>query len=205
MRSFRAENVSDFIKAIIDCEKEQAHDLLTQLSDRYPIVITRDLCLAKQWIRNRARGTERFGLIASSKAQRLKPHAIDIRVAVDPVHWFLNGKEDTRSSYYLEDAATEFQVQGLELDWACVTWDGDLRFTNQGWGFHDFRGSKWCNISSADNRRYLLNAYRVLLTRARQGMVIFVPAGDSGDPTRLPAFYDSTFHFLEEIGIPVLS
>src|SRR5262249_52711486 len=152
-----------------------------------------------------ARGTERFGLVASSKAQRLKPHAVDIRVDVNPVHWFLNGKEDTRSSYYLEDAATEFQVQGLELDWACVTWDGDLRFTGSTWSFHDFRGDRWCNVASGENRRYLRNAYRVLLTRARQGMVIFVPPGDASDPTRSPDFYDPTFKYLRHLGIPALS
>ena len=204
MRSFRAENVSAFVKALLDCEKQKAHEAFVQFSDRYPIVVTRDLSLAKQWIHARARGTERFGLVASSKAQRLKPHAIDVRVDVNPVHWFLSGKEDTRSSYYLEDAATEFQVQGLELDWVCVTWDGDLRFNGTGWSFHDFRGTRWCNIANSDNRRYVRNAYRVLLTRARQGMVVFVPPGDSSDPTRPPEFYDSTFQFLIEIGIPVL-
>ena len=204
MRSFRAENVSAFVKALLDCEKQQARETFARLTDRYPIAVTRDLSRAKQWIRSHARGTERFGLVASSKAQRLKPHAIDIRVDVDPVHWFLNDKEDTRSSYYLEDAATEFQVQGLELDWACVTWDGDLRFSGSGWSFHDFRGDRWCNIANPDNRRYLCNAYRVLLTRARQGMVIFVPPGDSSDPTRSPEFYDSTFNYLTEVGIPEL-
>jgi hypothetical protein len=205
MRSFRAENVSAFIKAILDCEMARAREAFTQLQKRYPIVVTRELSLAKQWIRARARGTERFGLVASSKAQRLKPHAIDIRVDVNPVHWFLNDKDDTRSSYYLEDAATEFQVQGLELDWACVIWDGDLRFTGTDWSYHDFRGNRWCNIKSTDNKRYLLNAYRVLLTRARQGMVIFVPPGDLNDPTRSPAYYDSTFRFLAELGIPALT
>jgi len=205
MRSFRAENVSAFVKALLDCEKQRAREVFAQVANRYPIAVTRDLSWAKQWIHARARGTERFGLIASSKALRLKPHAIDIRVDVNPVHWFLNNKEDTRSSYYLEDAATEFQVQGLELDWTCVTWDGDLRFTGSGWSFHDFRGDRWTNISNPDNRRYLLNAYRVLLTRARQGMVIFVPPGDPSDPTRSPEFYDSTFHFLTELGIPALS
>jgi hypothetical protein len=194
MRSFRAENVSAFIKALLDCEKQPAREAFMRLADRYPIAVTRDLSRAKQWIRAHARGTERFGLIASSKAQRLKPHAVDIRVDVNPVHWFLNGKEDTRSSYYLEDAATEFQVQGLELDWACVSWDGDLRFTGSGWSFHDFRGDRWCNIANGENRRYLRNTYRVLLTRARQGMVIFVPPGDASDPTRSSEFYDSTFN-----------
>ena len=204
MRSFRAENVSYFVKALLDCEKQQAREAFAMLAERYPIAVTRDLNLAKQWIRARARGTERFGLVASSKAQRLKPHAIDIRVDVDPVHWFLNDKDDTRSSYYLEDAATEFQVQGLELDWACVTWDADLRFTGAGWSCHDFRGTRWQNISNADNRIYLRNAYRVLLTRARQGMVVFVPPGEVTDPTRSPAFYDTTFDYLTELGIPVL-
>ncbi len=205
MRSFRAENVSAFVKALLDCERQQARQIFAQFADRYPIAVTRDLDVAKHWIYARARGTERFGLIASSKAQRLKPHAIDVRVEVNPVHWFLNDKKDTRSSYYLEDAATEFQVQGLELDWTCVTWDGDLRFTDSGWSFHDFRGSRWCRIANPDNRRYLRNAYRVLLTRARQGMVIFVPPGNPNDLTRSPEFYDSTFHYLTELGIPILA
>ncbi len=204
MRSFRAENVSAFVKALLDCQTTQAQEAFAKLSARYPIAVTRDLNAAKQWVRAHARGSERFGLVASSKAQRLKPHAIDIRVDVDPVHWFLNDKEDTRSSFYLEDAATEFQVQGLELDWTCVTWDGDLRFTGSEWSYHDFRGDRWTNINNADNRNFLKNAYRVLLTRARQGMVLFVPPGESTDPTRSPAFYDSTFNYLAELGIPKL-
>ena len=205
MRSFRADNVSAFVKALLDCDKEPAREAFVRLADRYPIAVTRDLSRAKQWIRAHARRTERFGLIASSKAQRLKPYAVDVRVDVNPVHWFLNEKEDTRSSYYLEDAATEFQVQGLELDWACVSWDGDLRFTGSGWSFHDFRGDRWCNIANGDNRRYLRNTYRVLLTRARQGMVIFVPTGDPSDPTRSSSFYDPTFHYLTELGLPELA
>jgi len=205
MRSFRAENVSAFVKALLDCEKKQARHAFAELAARYPIAITRDLNAAKQWIRSHARGTERYGLVASSKAMRLKPHAIDIRVSVDPVHYFLNEKDDTRSSYYLEDAATEFQVQGLELDWVCVNWDGDFRFTGSDWSYHDFRGNRWCNIANADNRVYLRNAYRVLLTRARQGMVVFVPVGDANDATRSPAFYNSTFNYLRELGIPEIA
>jgi hypothetical protein len=145
--------------------------------------------------------------VASSKAHRLKPDAIDIRVDVDPIHWFLNGKDDTRSSYYLEDAATEFQVQGLELDWVCVAWDGDLRKnvsggSGSGWNYHSFRGDRWCNVKKPEDQRYLQNAYRVLLTRARQGMVIYVPPGEAADPTRSPAFYDATYRYLTEVGIP---
>lgn len=204
MRSFRAEHVSGFVKAVLDCETERARETLAALIQRYPIKITRDLHRAKEWVRGQARGSERYGLVASSKAQRLKPHAVDIRVSVDPVHWFLDDKDDTRSSYYLEDAATEFQVQGLELDWACVTWDGDLRYAGDGWTFHDFRGSKWLNVKNIENRNYLRNAYRVLLTRARQGMVIFVPPGDQRDPTRAPGIYNATFDYLKDLGVPVL-
>ncbi len=204
MRSFRAENVSHFVKALLDCEKRSARDSFARLADRYPMAVTRDLRQAKQWLRDHARGSERYGMVASSKAHRLKPDAIDIRVDVDPVHWFLNDKDDTRSSFYLEDAATEFQVQGLELDWIGVAWDGDLRFTGSGWTHHYFRGDRWCNIASPENRRYLLNAYRVLLTRARQGMAIYVPPGDSNDPTRSPDFYQATHKYLADLGIPTL-
>jgi hypothetical protein len=201
MRSFRAENVSAFVKALLDCDKAQAKQAFGDLATRYPIAITRDLNAAKQWIRDRARGTERYGLVASSKAMRLKPHAIDVRASVNPVYYFLNERHDIRSSFYLEDAATEFQVQGLELDWVCVAWCGDFRFNGSGWNYRDFRGDRWCNISNADNRVYLRNAYRVLLTRARQGMVLFVPPGNANDPTRAPRFFDSTFNYLRELGI----
>jgi hypothetical protein len=201
MRSFRSEKVSAFVKAVLDCDTTSAKTLLGEIGVRYPIAVTRDLTRAKAWIRAHARGSERYGLVASSQAQRLKPHAIDIRVNVDPVHWFLNDSHDTRSSYYLEDAATEFQIQGLELDWVCVTWDADLRRHAESWRYHSFRGDAWTTIHKADRRRYLLNAYRVLLTRARQGMVIFVPPGDESDSTRVPAFYNDTYEYFTMMGI----
>jgi Schlafen group 3, DNA/RNA helicase domain len=205
MRSFRAENVSAFVKALLDCKRDSARAAFEKLSARFPIVLSRDLEKAKAWVRAKARGSERYGLLASSRAMRLKPHAVDIRVDVDPVHYFLNDRNDVRSSYYLEDAATEFQVQGLELDWTCVTWDADFRFNGNAWNYHDFRGSRWCNVKSPDNRNYLRNAYRVLLTRARQGMVVFIPPGDACDATRVPEFYNSTFNYLRGLGIPEIS
>lgn len=204
MRYFRADNVANFVKAVLDLDVAAARDALQQSNDKYPLLITRDLAAAKSWLRQKARGTERYGLVCSSKAQRLKPHAIDVRYNVDPIHWFLNDANDTRSSYYLEDAATEFQVQGLELDWACVTWDADLRFAGNRWSHHDFKGANWQNIKKEYNQRYLLNAYRVLLTRARQGMVIFVPPGERNDPTRNPDWYDATFEYLKSTGISEL-
>lgn len=205
MRSFRAENVSSFVKAALDCDVDGAQGALAALLSRYPIALTRDLDQAKAWIRRHARGSERFGLVATSGALRLKPHAIDVRAPINPVHWFLSGPEDVRSSYYLEDAATEFQVQGLELDWACVNWDADLRFAGGGWSFHAFVGDKWSIVRKEDRMRFLKNAYRVLLTRARQGMVIFVPPGDKRDATRPPKFYDPTFDFLQSLGLPVIA
>ena len=201
MRSFRSEKVSAFVKAVLDCDTSTAEALLSEVAQRYPIAVTRDLARAKAWIRTHARGSERYGLIASSQAQRLKPHAIDVRVDVDPVQWFLNDRQDTRSSYYLEDAATEFQVQGLELDWVCVTWDADLRRHSQSWRYQSFRGDRWTTIHKEDRKRYLLNSYRVLLTRARQGMVIFIPPGEESDPTRAPAFYDETYAYLTSLGV----
>ena len=182
---------------------EKAKDLHAKLRDRFPIVVTRDLNAAKEWIRTHARGSERFGLVASSSAQRLKPHAVDVRVEINPIHWFLNGPTDVRSSFYLEDPATEFQVQGLELDWVCVTWDADLRFKGVDWSYHEFRGTKWNNIGES-RRPFLLNAYRVLLTRARQGMAIFIPPGEDNDHTRPSAYYEDTFNYIREIGIDLI-
>jgi hypothetical protein len=204
MRSFRAENVSSLVKQILDLEQRQAKQTLQNIGERYPIVITRNLLTAKNWLRTQARGSERYGIVVSSEAQRLKPYAIDVRTPMDPIHWFLDDKADVRSSYYLEDVATEFHVQGLELDWACVTWDGDFRHTAGGWEHWSFRGDRWNRIRKPERKVYLKNAYRVLLTRARQGMVIVVPEGDSGDPTRDPTFYDSTFSYLAAVGFEVL-
>lgn len=201
MRSFRAENVSLFVKQILDLNKGEAQRTLSQISKNYPIVLTRDLSKAKSWLKEKARGSERYGIIVSSQAQRLKPYAIDVKSPMNPVNWFLDGKDDVRSSYFLEDVATEFQVQGLELDWACVTWDGDLRYSKAEWKTFGFKGSKWQNINHTERKKYLINAYRVLLTRARQGMVIVVPDGDINDHTRHPDFYNETYNYLAEIGI----
>lgn len=200
MRSFRAENLSHLVKNLLDLKPIEAKFHYDLLKENYPLVITRDLQNAKNWLKSMARGSERFGIVVSSKAERLKPHAIDVKSPMNPVHWFLNGKEDVRSSYYLEHVATEFDVQGLELDWVCVTWDGDFRYANESWKSFEFNGNKWQKIHKEERKLYLKNAYRVLLTRARQGMVIVVPYGDEKDPTRAPEFYDSTYAYLSEIG-----
>jgi len=204
MRSYRSENVSRMVKEILDIDIQRASATLKDISPDFPLVLTRSLDRAKSWLKEKARGSERYGIVVSSQAQRLKPHAIDIRTPVDPVHWFLDGKEDVRSSFYLEDVATEFQIQGLELDWSCVVWDADFRYSEKGWTNYSFVGNKWTNIKKSERKLYQKNAYRVLLTRARQGMVIVVPTGDTDDPTRAKEYYDPTFEYLMSIGIPVI-
>jgi DUF2075 family protein len=199
MRSYRAEYLSKLIKEILDIN-ETAKDTLSQIQDKYPIVLTRDIEKAKKWLKEKARGSERYGIVVSSQAYRLKPLAIDVKTQINHVNWFLDGKDDIRSSYFLEDVATEFQVQGLELDWACVTWDADLRFAKDGWKTFSFVGNKWQNIHKEVRKKYLINAYRVLLTRARQGMIILIPEGNKEDHTRQPEFYDNSFNYLKSIG-----
>ncbi|BBE49684.1 hypothetical protein OYT1_ch0108 [Ferriphaselus amnicola] len=200
MRSFRAEDVSLLVKQLLDIDIDSAKRTYHNIKARYPIVITRDVGKAKAWLKHQARGSERYGIVVSSQAERLKPHAIDVKSPMDPVNWFLNEKDDVRSSYYLEDVATEFHVQGLELDWSCVTWDADFRYTKSGWSHHSFRGNGWNRINKDERKQYLKNAYRVLMTRARQGMVLVVPSGDIEDHTRSPQYYDGTFNYLKEIG-----
>lgn len=206
MRSFRSEKVSIFVNQLLALQKQEAAATLKEL-DNYPIVLTRSLDTAKEWLRSHNRGSERMGLLASSKAERLKAISINVRYQPDFVHWFLENDSDIRSSNALEDTLTEFKVQGLEIDWACVAWDADLRLNKDGksWSHHQLRsGTQWQNINKPINQEYQINAYRVLLTRARQGMVIVIPNGDHGvppDETRKPEWYDGIYNYLKEIGI----
>jgi len=204
IRSFRSEKLAAFIKTLLDCDMPQARALYAEIRNDYPLVITRDLLAAKQWLANRARGTERYGMVASSGAIRLKPFGINVKAPIDPKNWFLNDKSDIRSSCFLEDVATEFDIQGLEVDWTCVAWDADLRHDGDDWTYKSFRGTAWQSVNDQDARVYLKNAYRVLLTRARQGMVIFVPEGEVTDASRQPEYYDQTYAYLRAVGIDVL-
>ena len=203
MRSFRAEKLSEFVAALIDFDPIRARDLAGMLPD-YPIFLTRDLPSARQWLRQKRRGPERAGLLASSNAIRLKPEGIFVRAKIEPTKWFLKRSDDIRSSDALEDAGTEFDVQGLELDWTCVCWDANLRAGTAGWETLAFKGSRWQCVNQQEARGYLLNAYRVLLTRARQGMVIFVPKGDRHDQTRSPIVYDDIHAFPVRSGLRAL-
>ena len=201
MRSFRAEKLSAFVSEIISGNDKAALKIYSTLADNYPIFLTRKLEAARDWLRQSGRGTERIGLVASAGALRLRPEGIFIKSEIDATNWFLNDKGDVRSSFFLEDVATQFDIQGLELDYVGVCWDADLRYEDVGWKMHAFRGSKWQNVSSPERKKYLLNAYRVLLTRARQGMVIFIPEGSENDPTRPPTYYDGVFNYLRDCGL----
>lgn len=204
MRSFRAEQLSNFVHFLLEGNQDEASKLFNSFKERYPIFLTRDLNKAKFWLKTKSRGSERYGLVVSSQAQRLRPLAIDVRCKPDTVHWFLDDITDIRSSLFLEDAASEFDVQGLELDWTCLVWDGDLRREKGKWANYSFTGSKWQNIKSPERKDYQINAYRVLMTRARQGMIFCIPEGNPNDHTRKPEFYDGTFEYLKSLGLPVL-
>ncbi len=216
LRSYRAEKLSAFVHALLTFD-EKAADIYAEIKDKYPIILTRDMTKARKWLHEKVRGSERTGVLVTKEAARFKPLAIHILPAGDEnaVHWFLEDKVDTRSSNYLEDAATEIQVQGLELDYTCVLWDADMRYKNGNWSFYTFNGNtKWieqtANSESKQERiKYMLNAYRVLLTRARAGMIICVPEGNPNktqtgfweDSTRLPEYYDGTYQYLKSLGI----
>lgn len=204
LRSFRSENVSNFVKALLDVDIDTAKRLYEQFKNDYPVFVTRNLHKAKLWVRSQAKGSQRYGLTASSGAKRLRKYGIWVQNKIEATNWFLNGKNDVRSSFHLEETATEFDIQGLELDWTIVCWDADLRFENGDFKHLKFVGTKWQNIKSADNILYLKNAYRVLRTRARQGFVIFVPTGDETDMTAKPEYYDGIYQYLKSVGIKEL-
>ena len=201
LRSFRSEKLSDFTKALLDNNVSGARQLYKELKKTYPIYITRDFEKAKQWVKSKSRGSERYGLLASSEAKRLRGIGIWVPSEINHVGWFLNDKDNVDSSYYLEVAASEFKVQGLEIDYGLLAWDADFRYVDDHFEYYRFRGSNWNHVNIEQRKKYLKNAYRVLLTRARQGLVIFVPRGDSEDLSRRPEYYDQIYRYLESIGI----
>lgn len=215
LRSFRAETLSAFIHSLLSFAPDASSLYQDVKQKKYPIMLTRDMDKARKWLRKMARGTQQTGVLVTKVAARFKPLAVNILPQGDEnaVHWFLEDKTDIRSSNYLEDAATEIQVQGLELDYACVLWDADMRCEEGSWAYYKFNGkNKWNTENNNESRKYMLNAYRVLLTRARQGIVICVPYGNSNktpegfpeDPTRLPEFYNGTYEYLKSLGLEEL-
>jgi hypothetical protein len=203
LRSYKAEVFSEFVDAVLRLEPERARSLISRLRD-FPIVLTRDLSWAKEWLKKNQRGYRRIGLVASSGARRLRAHGLDVTADLDVENWFLNGPEDVRSSHYLEVPATEFGIQGLELDWTAVCWGGDIYPRAGEWVCRAFRGTKWMQVRDDSTRKYIVNKYRVLLTRAREGTVIWVPLGDLTDPTRPPQVYDDIANYLTRCGVKPL-
>jgi hypothetical protein len=204
VRSFRSEKISAFIHNLLNLNIDSAKRLYKEVKSDFPILISRNLESAKQWVRNKAKGSERMGLIASSGARRLRPIGIDVKNEISAPNWFLNDKDDIRSSYFLEDIATEFDIQGLEIDWTCLAWGANFHIKDGKWKHQNFKGSKWMNINQDITKEYLKNTYRVLLTRARQGMIIFIPNGSELDHTRPKEFYDGTWEYMKQIGIEEL-
>lgn len=206
LRSFRSEKLAEFVKLLLDNEPSAAAAVYSELSIHYPIILTRDLDKAKEWIRKKARGTERYGLLASSEGKRLRGIGIWVPSVINHVGWFLNEKDNVDSSYFLEVAASEFKVQGLEIDYSILAWDADLRRSGEGFDYFKFRGTRWNHVNNMQQQKYLKNAYRVLMTRARQGMIIFVPSGTDpeDDPTRDSAYYDDIYKYLRSCGIKEL-
>lgn len=207
LRSFRSEKLAEFVKLLLDNEPNATATVYSELSIHYPIVLTRDLGKAKEWIREKVRGTERYGLLASSEGKRLRGIGIWVPSVINHVGWFLNERDNVDSSYFLEVAASEFKVQGLEIDYSILAWDADLRRSGEGFDYFKFRGTRWNHVNNAQQQRYLKNAYRVLMTRARQGMIIFVPSGTDpeDDPTRNSAYYDDIYKYLRSCGIKELT
>ena len=210
IRSFRARRFSQWVDAVLANRPDEAARILPDLRD-FPLMLTRSLTTVRSWLYGHTRGRRRCGLVASSGALRLRHDGLELSSGFRQgnrdmyVHWFLAEPPDVRSSNQLEVAASEFECQGLELDWVGVCWGGDFTFdaASCGWGYRSFSGTRWGRVSKEIDQQYLVNTYRVLLTRARQGLVIWIPRGDIGDETRQSSWLDETADYLHRCGLPV--
>lgn len=210
IRSLDAPNLPNFIEYLLNNDKDKAINMLKEFNEEYPLYITRNLNAAKKWIKQETAeeaDTIRYGLLAQSNGLRLIPEGIFVKNNINQEAWFLNETEDVRSSNHLEIPATEFDIQGLEIDYVIMAWDANLRYIDGEFEYYKFKGTKWNKIRDTNEieRNYLINSYRVLLTRARRGMVIFVPDGDDEDATRSSEYYDGTYEYLKSIGITELN
>jgi hypothetical protein len=204
IRSYKAEKLSEWVVALLEDEPIKAKEILQKHLNDYPVFLTRNLETARRFLINKNRGHRRTGLVASSGARRLRPLGLDVTTEIDVANWFLNPKDDVRSSCFLELIATEFAVQGLELDWVGLCWGDDFRKENKDWSYHSFKGTKWQLERQNDKMQYIKNKYRVLLTRGREGLIIFIPEGSNTDHTRPSKNYDSTYEYLKRTGLKEL-
>jgi hypothetical protein len=210
-RSLRAERLATWVNLILDGEAERAAGL--RITERFPIFLSRDLEETRRELHRQGVGANRYGLAGSSNAARLRAEGLEPNSSFHAdyswEHWYLAAKSDIRSSYQCEVFATEFEIQGLELDWIGLCWGGDFVWDERkGWQIRRMQlGSptKWNPIKNPEKRTYRQNAYRVLLTRARQGMIIFVPRGNPADPSNSPSEFEDTANYLIDCGVVPLA
>ena len=211
VRSYRAQRWAEWVNELLALRLDSARALVPD-SHEFPCVVTRSLTDARDWLRSMraAEPEHRTGLVATSEDQRLRAYGLEsssaFRIGYPFDKWFLAPPDDSRSSFALEVAASEFECQGLELDWVGMCWGGDLTPVedSQSWEYRRFRGAGWQNVHRDAERAYVRNRYRVLLTRARRGMVIWVPIGSEVDPTRDPGRFDRVHASLLAAGLPPL-
>ncbi len=211
IRAYKAEKLSEWVSLILSSDNNKAAQLFKKDLINFPVFISRSIDNAKKFLKKNVRGSRRYGLVASSGGNRLRAVGIDIASGLSGISkqeelgaWYLNPTNDIRSSNFLEIVAREYAVQGLELDWVCVCWDADLRRESNEWKSYKFSGTSWNNVNQPEQQKFILNKYRVLLTRAREGMIIYVPHGDNEDETRRKVFYDSIYNYLKSCGVPEL-
>ena len=211
VRNHRAQRWAEWVNEVLSHDFEKAASLFPD-SEEFPCFVTRDHENARAWLRMHYHldPEQRIGLVATSEDQRLRAYGLErsssFRLNYPFEKWFLEPPTDVRSSFSLEIAASEFECQGLELDWVGVCWGGDLTPAedHSGWDYRKFRGARWQYVRKDHEQAYACNRYRVLLTRARNGLVIWVPKGDSNDPTRDPERFDRVFAALRLAGVPLL-
>jgi hypothetical protein len=208
-RSLGADDLAQWVNFVLDGQLQHAIEL--NITRRYPLFLSRDLQQTHLSLKTFSLSDSRFGLVGSSGSARLRAEGLEpsstFHADYPWHHWYLAPRTDIRSSYACEVFATEFEIQGLELDWACLCWGGDFIWSGTEWvarNLHLGKQSKWSLVGNADKRTYRKNAYRVLLTRARQGMIVYVPRGDTEDPTRLPEELDCTANSLLQCGVAPL-
>ena len=207
VRSYRCLTVTRWVNALLEGHVEDARAIASD-AEEFPIFLTRSLAIAREWLRKNTRGSRRCGLTASSGARRLRAEGLGVSLSAtelgDVANWYLCGRGDIRSSYALEVTSNEYTCQGLELDYVGVCWDGDMVWQRHGrgisWTPRQLRGNKWQTVGNDDMRSWIINKYRVLLTRARLGTLIWVPGGDTEDSTRLPVIYDNLAEILSRAG-----
>jgi DUF2075 family protein len=207
LRSYRSPRVADWVSAVLDGKQDDAAAIMLEIGE-YPILLTRDSQAAVDWLRSQGRGERRFGLVATSTAIRLRADGFGVSLNAtdgrDIAYWYLNPRGDVRSSYALEVTANQYTTQGLELDFIGLCWGGDLLISGEKWTTRRFSGTFW-KAANGDRQRFILNSYRVLLTRAREGIIIWVPRGDPSDPTREPSAYNRTADFLSACGVRTIA